>query len=396
VTEGKIASPLKSSYSMIKDVVAESPEVVRIDLTEPFAPLLSTLTIGIVSKTAATKSGDAFGSAPVCAGPYTVAKYVPDSAVWLSVNPRYYGKAPKVKELRFEVIKDENIRVMKLMKGDIDLVQNAIPPMLIDSVMKSPNLKMEADTGIVVSYLGFNLTDPILAKQKVREAIALAIDRDAVIAHRWKGLAEKANSILAPGNWAYDEGLLQYAYDPAKAAMLLDEAGFPDPDGPGPAMRFWLTWKTSTSKERIDIARMIADQLAKVGIGVKVRPYEWGTFYSGVRKGNFQMYSLSWVGAMEPDIFYNTCHSSQMPPAGLNRNRYKNSEIDALVEEGRRTMDEGKRREIYAKVQKILLDDLPFVPLWYEKNVIVYRKGLSGVHPRPDASYRSFMEIEKE
>ncbi|MFH0800204.1 MAG: ABC transporter substrate-binding protein [Pseudomonadota bacterium] len=395
IMDGKIASPLRAAFDRIADVVAEKPDVVRIDLKEVYAPFLSMLTRGIVSASAAEGRGAAFARDPICVGPYRLVRFVADSVVELSANPAYYGGAPKNSKLVFEIVKDDNIRVMKLMKGDVDLVQNSIPPMLIDSLKKNPALREIDEVGTVMTYLGFNLTDPALSDKRVRQAIAYAIDRDEIIAHRWRGLAVKANSILSPGNWAYDADLPQYQYNPAKAAKLLDEAGFGGPEGAKPAARLKLKYKTSTVKERIDVARMISDQLSKVGIAARVEPYEWGTFFRDVGRGNFQIYTLSWVGIFEPDIFYEVCQSSRVPPNGLNRGRYKNPEVDRLVQEGRQTMDQAKRRAIYAEVQKIVLDDLPFIPLWYEKNVIVYRDGLSGVSLRPDASYRTFVNVEK-
>lgn len=395
IKEGKVTSPFKSSVDRIADIVAESPDVVRIDLKEAYAPITTTFTIGIVSKIQAEALKDDFGRAPVCSGPYKLTRFVPDSIVELSANPQYFGEKPKIPSLNLEIIKDDNIRMLKMMKGDVDLVQNAISPMLLDGVLKNPNLKMMEDVGMVMTYMGLNLTDPVLSKLKVRQAIAHAIDRDEIISHRWKGMAVKANSILSPANWAYDDKLYQYSYDPELAAKLLDEAGYKDPDGAGPRMRFQLLYKTSNIKDRIDSARMIAHQLEKVGIGVRVEPYEWGTFFRDVKNGNFQMYTLSWVSVSEPDILYDISHSSQMPPVGLNRDRYKNPEVDELVTRARVTLDPEKRREIYFRVQKILLDELPYIPLWYEKNIIVYQKGLSGVSLRPDASYRIFMKVEK-
>ena len=395
IMEGKVASAFSSTFERIKKITVEAPLVLRIDLKEPYAPFLTMLTGGIVPRGAAERMGSAFATAPVGAGPYRFVRYVPGSVVELAANTQYAGEVPKIRRLIFEVIKDDNIRVLKLMKGDIDLVQNAVPPLLMDHLVAQPNLAKKEGTGIVMAYMGFNLEDPVLKRRQVRQAIAYAIDRDEIIAHRWKGMAVKANSILAPSNWAYDPKLRQYPYDPKKAMRLLDEAGLSDPDGNGPAMRLEIALKTSTVKSRIDIARMIAHQLAKVGIGVKVEPYEWGTFYKDVRSGNFQVYTLSWVGVTEPDIFYDVCNSSQFPPNGLNRGRYRNPQIDKLVEAGRVTMDRGKRRMIYSKVQRILLVDLPYIPLWYEKNVVVYNKGLKGVSLRPNASYRTFVDVEK-
>lgn len=396
IIDGSVPSPYRSSFDRIKKIVVEGPLTVRIDLVEPYAPFLVMLSRGIVPKQAAERMGGAFATHPIGTGPYRFVRFVTDSIVELEANERYFGAKPKTKRLQFQIIKDDNIRVLKLIKGDVDLVQNGVPPLLIDNIVEKPNLTKQEDTGIVVSYMGFNLADPILKKQRVRQALAYAIDRDEIISHRWQGLAVKANSILAPSNWAYDRSLGQYDYDPQKAMRLLDAAGYPDPDGAGPKPRLALTLKTSTNKERIDIARMIAHQLAKVGIALTVEPYEWGTFFRDVKTGNFQVYTLSWVGIIEPDIFYDVYDSKMVPPAGLNRGHYANPKIDALVRAGRRTMDRAKRKEIYKQVQRILFEELPSIPLWYEKNVVVYQKDLAGVSLRPDASYRVLVDVEKQ
>jgi len=387
MVDGTVASPFKEPFSVIKEVVAEDDFTVRIDLKGPSASFLSMLTKGIVSSVDAKRLGSRFGRQPAGTGPYSLSKFEADKLLELKANGNYFGKIPKIETLRLYVVSDDNIRVLKLIKGDVDLVQNGIPALVLPKVLENKNLEMEEGDGIVVTYLGMNLTDKILKDKRVRQAIAYAIDRDEIISHRFGGQATKANSILSPMNWAYDGDLAQHEYDPERAKALLNEAGL---------KRVALSYKTSTIKERVDLARMIAHQLSKVGISVKVLPYEWGTFYRDVKTGNFQLYSLSWVGVTEPDIFFDICHSSRFPPNGLNRDRYKNEEVDKLVSRARVTMDKDARKDLYGAVQKILFDELPFIPLWYEKNVVVYRKSLDGVSVRPDASYLTFVDISKE
>jgi peptide/nickel transport system substrate-binding protein len=386
ILQGKMASPFREAFRRIKQIKALDDLTVQIDLKEPYAPFLTLLTRGIVPKDYAAKMGDKFGAAPIGTGPYKLMRFVPETIVELGANHEYFGRIPRTKLLRLQIIKDDNIRVLKLLKGDIDLVQNGIPPLLLPKVTQSKKLDMITEEGIVMAYLGVNLKDKALSDPRIRKAIAHAINRDEIISHRFGGMASPANSILSPLNWAYSKDLKQYKYDPEKAKALLKEAG---------SENINLSHKTSVIKERIDIARMIAHHLGQVGINVKVEPYEWGTFYRDVKRGNFQIYTLSWVGVTEPDFFYDVAHSSQMPPKGFNRDRYKNEEIDKLVEEGRTTMDQEKRKKIYAKVQEILLEDLPYIPLWYEKNIVVYQKYLDGVSLRPDASYLTFINITK-
>jgi len=382
-------------FDRVKEIAVVDPYTVRMELKEPYAPFLTLLTIGVVPKKVAESRGDMFAMTPVGSGPYKFVKFVKDSVVELEANQNYFREVPKTAKLVFDIIPDDNVRVLKIMKGDVDLVQNAIPPMLLAKVTEAPDVKEKSDTGVTVAYLGFNLNDKILSNQDVRKAIAYAVDRDAIISHRFKGLAVKANSILSPNNWAYDKGLGEYEYNPKKAKELLDKAGYPDPDGDGPKKRFELVYKTSNNKERIDIAQMIAHQLGQVGIGVRVEPFEWGKFYGDVKNGNFQMYSLTWSMLTEPDMFYDVCHSSQWAPKGVNRNRYKNDTVDELVSKARVTMDREKRKELYAKVQEIVLDELPYVPLWYEKNVVVYRDDLKDVKLRPDGKLRTLIGVKK-
>lgn len=396
IIDGKIASALLSTYEKLKSVTAESQYTVRFELKEPYSPFLSSLFLGIVSKSAASAKDNSFGLVPICTGAYKVKRFLPDVAVELEENKDYYGKRPKTPNLKFLVVKDDNVRFLKLMRGDVDLVQNGISPILIDAILSRSGLKKVEGQGTVTTYIGFNLSDPALSKRPVRQAIAYAIDRDSIIEHKWRGLATKANSIIAPSNWAYDRGLMQYPYDPEMAMKLLDEAGLKDPDGNGPKKRFHIIYKTSTNRDRVDIARMIAHWLEKVGIGVTVEPYEWSTFFHDVRVGNFQMYALSWVGITDPNLFYEACHSSQFAPNGLNRVRYKNPEMDRLTDAARSVSDTDKRRALYSKAERILLEDLPYLPLWYEKNYTIYHDYLTGVTAWPDASYKPFIEIEKK
>lgn len=396
ITDGTVPSPHKSSFDYVEEIRKEGDYTVFIRLKEPFAPFLTAMKIGIISKGAALKLGDSFGASPVGTGPYRLTEFVSDSHVLLAANENYYGGKPRLPFLEFKVLKDDNVRVLQLMKGNVDLVQNAIPPVLLDMLARRQGLAAQFAPSTVFTYLGMNLSDERLSKINVRRAIAHGIDRGEIIKHKWEGRAKMANTLLAPDNWAYTDDVAKYGYDTERAKKLLDEAGYIDPDGSGPKMRFFLSYKTSTQKQRIDIANLIAEQLKKIGIGVTVTPYEWGTFFRDIQTGNFQIYSLSWVGITEPDIYYSIYNSSQFPPDGMNRNRFVNEDIDRLTALGRVTLDQGKRREIYARIQKIASEDLPYVPLWYEDTIVVRRDDVLGYKIEPDASFMGVVDVTKE
>jgi peptide/nickel transport system substrate-binding protein len=201
--------------------------------------------------------------------------------------------------------------------------------------------------------------------------------------------------VLAPSHWAHAQSLPFLDYDPKLAMSLLDQAGYPDPDGPGPKPRFTIQYKTSTKKDRIGVARLISRYLKAVGIEVVVTPFEWGTFFRDINKSHFQMYSLSWVGITEPDIFHYIFHSSQLPPRGANRGHYVNQAIDHLTEQARKTVDHSERKRIYGQIQRILSVELPYIPLWYENNVVAFRKNVVGYQLTPDASFSSLVQVKK-
>jgi peptide/nickel transport system substrate-binding protein len=230
--------------------------------------------------------------------------------------------------------------------------------------------------GSSFSYIGFNLEDEVLRHRRVRQAIAHAIDRRGIILYILRGLAVPARGLLPSSHWAFEPEVHTYGYDPEEARRLLDEAGLPDPPGAEP--RFTIIYKTSMNEVRRRIGEVLQAQLAEVGIRVLIKNFEWGTFYADIRRGNFQMYTLTWVGITDPDHYHYIFHSANLPPRGANRNRYRNPEIDRLLEKGRGTMEPEARRAVYSRVQKIVAEDLPYVPLWHASNVAVMRKELKG------------------
>lgn len=382
----KKRSPLYDTFRRITEIDAVDDLTLEIELEEPFAPFLTALTVGIIPHGADEASPLPFAQRPVGTGPFQWVGARTDQWIRLKAFPDYFEGAPSIGGLQFKTIRDDTTRVLQLLRGEVDLVQNAVPLVMAEWLRQKTDLVMASDTGINYAYLAFNFRDPALQDRRVREAVALAIDRDKLIEHRLKGFAKKATGILAPSNWSYEKNVSQYDHNPERAKALLEEAGLKDPDGPGPKPRLSLTLKTSNKRDRVAMARAIAAQLKEVGIALEVRPYEWGTFFRDIKTGNFQMYSSTWVGVTEPDIYYYAFASSQFPPKGANRGFYSNPELDKLLEAGRVSTVTSTRKEIYSQVQKIISHDLPYVSLWYEDNVVFTRPQVEGYSLRPDAS----------
>ncbi|MEA2624557.1 MAG: peptide/nickel transport system substrate-binding protein [Candidatus Binatota bacterium] len=370
------ASPKRGSVAFLEAVEAPDPYTVRFRMKEPYAPYLEASTIGIVPATMVGKGGPV----TIGSGPFRVS----ESRAGDEVRLRAVSANQGLEEIRFRVIPDDTVRTLEVRRGTVQLVENAIEPDNLEWLASHTDRCIERTRGTTFQYLGFNLRRPPLDHIRVRRAIALAIDRESIIAGLLGGTARAATGLLSPEHWAYEPSVRTYAHDPAQARRLLDEAGYPDPDGSGPAVRFRLSYKTTVLDSRRRIAEAVQANLADVGVGVDVQSYEWGTFYGDVRRGNFEMYSLAWVGVTDPDIYFDLMHSSRMPPAGNNRGGYDSAEIDVLTERGRRTLEPADRREIYSAVQRIAADELPMIPLWWSDVVAVRDPRLCGFTPAPD------------
>ena len=381
--------PSASSLAEITAVEASDDLTVVFRLDKVFVPVMFKLVKGIVPEH--WIDNEKFSQALIGSGPYRLKSIQRGEKIELEANPDYFLGAPTIPRLSFEVVRNDTTRLLRLKNGDLQLVQNAVPPYAVKFFERHPDLRVIRRPGINYSYLGFNLKDPngITDKTLVRRAIAHAIDRGRIIQALLKGQGRVADGLLAPENWAHNPEVTTYDYNPAKARALLDEAGFPDPDGDGPGVRFTLSYKTSTNKLRNRIAEVMAVQLEQIGVGLDKRSYEWGTFYEDIKKGNFQTFTLSWVGLTDPDIFHYIFHSQNQPPQGGNRGRYENPEIDRLIERTRTETDPDARKVLFWEIQRRIASDCVYVSLWWADSIVVTDKRLEGFEIYPGGEYSS-------
>jgi peptide/nickel transport system substrate-binding protein len=385
-------SPKRALLKPLEAIDYLGPYRLRFRLTAPHAPFLEQFTLGIVPARSA-EDGALSAAPPVGSGPFILESIRFGETVTLKANPSYWEEKPGIAGLIFKVVPDAMVRVLEFKKGSIGFMQNDLEPDVLPWLKNNTDADIEARQGTTFQYIGINLTHAILKHKKVRQAIAYAIDRDSIIRHLIKDLGTPAGGLLSPLNWAYDGSARQWPHDPEKARRLLDEAGFRDPDGDGPLPRFKLSFKSTNLDLRRRIAEALKEQLKNVGVELELRAYEWGTFFGDIKKGNFHLYSLAWVGIQDPDIYYQIFHSSSVPPNGDNRGYYSNPQVDRLLEKGRTTMDTTERTLVYAEVQQILAEELPYIPLWWWKNVIVKTPSLHGFVPYADGDFISFKKV---
>jgi peptide/nickel transport system substrate-binding protein len=292
-------------------------------------------------------------------------------------------------QVEFLHIGDPTVRVLKLLRGEVDLLQNDLPAELLTYLEDQPDIDVTHGPGSNFAYIGFNLASPPTADIRVRRAIAHAIDRDAIMQYILGRAARPAAALLPADHWAGNPALQPPGHDPLLARQLLREAGY---DAAHPLQ---LSYKTSTDPVRVRIATVIQQQLADVGIDMRLSSYDWGTFFGDIKAGRFQVYSLAWVGIKTPDIFRYAFHSTSLPPEGANRGRLVDAAIDGLIEAAEQGSTLEEQAQYYRQVQARLLEALPYVPLWYEDHVVAARQGVSGYRLAPDGNYDGLLQVQK-
>ena len=371
------------AYRVLAAVNAIDPYTIEFTLKTPLNSFPVNLVMGIVQ----AGSGSANARAPIGTGPYRLQEFVPDDHVSLSAFDRYYDGRPRNDGILLKVIPDDTMRGLELRKGSVDLIVNDLSPDIVWQLQREGRVQIATAPGTDYAYIGLNLNDPILSHVEVRKAIGYAIDRDAIVKYLRRGFATTAVGIVPPMSWAFERNVFDFRHDPEEARRLLDAAGFRDPDGPGPLPRFRLSLKTSTTEVYRIQAAAIQHDLARVGIAIDVRSSEFQTLSADVLRGNFQMYTLQFVGVTDPDILRLVYHSQQIPPAGLNRVRYKNVDVDRFIEGAAAATDEDQRRALYAQAQQRIAQDVPYIALWYKTNVAIFQPDIHGVTLSPIADF---------
>jgi peptide/nickel transport system substrate-binding protein len=381
-------SPKRGGFRMIEKIHTPDPLTAVFHLKEPYASFLWNLipsAAGIVPANAAPD----FSRHPIGSGPFRFVSQSQDDEVVLARNENYFAAPPaggaQVKNIRFRIVPDAVVRALELRKGSADLEMSSLSPDLIPVLIRRPSLSMTQRSGTNFAYLGINLEDPLLSHREVREALAFATDREALVKFLLHGQARVASGILPPNHWAYEPNVRQYSLDVGHAEKILDAAGYPRAAN---GIRFHLTLKTSTEEQARLISAALQEQWRKAGIELELRPLEFATLLSDSVRGNFQLTFFRWVGANnDPDIFEFVSSTKRFPPDGANRGHYRNPRIDALTDQIRVEMDQEKRKALCSEVQKILADDLPYIPMWFTDVVSVHRRELGDLQLSPTGDY---------
>lgn len=283
--------------------------------------------------------------------------------------------APGRGDVTFLFVPDDNARALKLLRGEADTAPNSLSLTKLRWLQREHPGRFEVlePGGVMVSYLAFNLRDPLLARKEVRQAIALSIDRASIARHKLLGFARPAGSFLSP---SLPEALASdFPFEPARAEALLDAAGLRRPRAGAP--RFELRYRSTPKRENVETGLMLQDMLGRVGIRLLIDTVEPAVFLASTKKGAFQLYSSSWVGIADASILHRTLRSEQPD----NRVGYRNPEMDRILDAAARETSLPKRLPLVRRAQALMAEDVPYLPLWHWNNAVIHRKGLQGLRP---------------
>lgn len=379
ILDGSPASWRRADLKVVKEIVLVDALTFELRLHAPFAPFIQTLTVGIIPEGTPAR----VAAPPPGAGPFALKTLIPRQWVVLEANP-FAETPPSTASLALKVVPDPVVRALELRRGGVDMVVNDLPPDSAAWFGHRAGFQLLRSPGANYAYLGLNCSRAPLNRPGVRRAIATAVDRDALLRHLQRGLGRPATGLLCPENWAY-RATPPVEHSTEAAVRLLEAEGLhPGPDG----VRLRLKYKTSMSKTSRQLATAIQEQFAKTGIAAEVNSLEWGTFYGDVVKGDFDLFGLTWVGIADPDALRLRFHSAAAPPEGMNRGRFADARLDALLDAASLQPDRAPRARLYGDAQELLASELPYVSLWWPDNVVIAKDGIAPFTVPPDGSFR--------
>lgn len=378
-------SPFKSAFENIKDTHCANHELILTLDSYSEKILNSDLpVIKILPKKVVEQFKSDFKTHLIGSGPFAVAK-IKETEIELQANTHYQPEV-KLKNVKFKVIKDDFTRFLKMYKGDLDLAVSSLPKNKIKSLEKLDRLNIIKKPGLTMTYLLLNLKHKELNKLKNRELMFNGIDRNEIIKYKLEGLAQPATSILTPTNPYFWPEFLNYIKPSVDSKTLREQTLSSE------LSKIVLNLKTSNTREAVENAKLLAAQLRKLGFRINHESYEWGTYYKDIKQGEYDLATMTWVGAYDPDIYRIAFSSKELPPDGRNRGYYSNKAFDELAEKGVSIIDPSQRKELYFKVQKMIFDDLAIIPLWYEDSITVIDKRIKNYQPSLNGDYSGLIK----
>ncbi|MCQ5130595.1 ABC transporter substrate-binding protein [Butyricicoccus faecihominis] len=338
---------------------------------------LSTTNMYIVNQKAMEELGDDFGAKPVGTGAYMIDEWVQGDYIKLKAFDDYWGGAPKIKTLMFRIIPESSQAMIELETGGVNLTLD-ISGKDIERVEASDSLKMIRGKSVTNDFLCFNTAKEPFSNKTLRQAVAYALDKDAILQAVFQGQGQVAYGPLTTDTWAFDESLKTnppYSHDLNKAKELMAQAGYPDG---GLTIELYIDDKAA----RVSAAEVIKNQLAQIGITANIHSFDYATWFNILYEGVEDDIYLNGINAStgEPDkCFYQYMHKNFAKPGEPNTMRYGNDEFSKLLDDARTSTDDAFKEECYIKAQQIFMDDVPGIAYYQRNQECAAQSNLQGV-----------------
>ncbi|MGI9485683.1 MAG: ABC transporter substrate-binding protein [Geminicoccaceae bacterium] len=350
--------------TLLKSVEAVDDLTVKFVLNTPEAPFLATLAMDFASVMSAEYAAQAeelgtlesFDLDPVGTGPFQRVAYQKDAVIRYKANPDYWaGKAP-IDDLVFAITPDASVRWQKLQAGECHILVNPNPADL-EAMNSHPEVELLENEGLNVGYLAFNTEKEPFNDKRVRQALSMAINKEAIIEGVFQGAGVGAKNPIPPTLWSYNDAVEDYSYDPEGAKKLLEEAGVSDISTNVWAMPVQRPYNPNARR----MAELIQADWAAVGVNAEIVSYEWGEYLDRSNRGEHETVLLGWTADIaDPDNFLSVLLSCDAVKAGANRARWCNDEFSGLLKEAKQITDQAARAELYEKAQLLFKEEAPW------------------------------------
>lgn len=387
-------------YDKIETVKTPDDYTVVFHLKEVFAPFVLNFTVILPEHILKDVPGKDFqkneyNRMPVGTGPFKITRWVSASHLVFQAYEDYFLGKPGLDEIILKVIPNENTLFVQLQTGEIHGFDGANTTQH-KRLSRLPGVIISVTEALAWEHLSLNISNLILQDKRVRQALALAIDKDALSEKIYHGLWKPAYSDQTPLLWAFNPKVkTALPYDVKKARLLLEEAGWKDTDGDGirerNGQKLQLEICTTAGRPNRERTEVVLQQYFKqIGVNLKIKNYNasllFGNYDDGgiLATGKYEIAMYAWVAAPDPDN-YTLWSSKQIPPEGQNVTRFVNSRIDELTEAGTRTVDRNERKKIYYEIQEILTEEVPVIPLLYWANIDPHTERLLNFKTNPSA-----------
>jgi len=394
ITDTKTPTAYSGDFMQVKEALVIDNHTFKVTYEKPFAPALSTWGNMVILPKHLLEGKDITKSAltrkPLGLGPFKLTKWQSGDKLILQSNPDYFEGRPYLNNYIYKIIPDISTQFMELQTGSIDMM--SLTPL---QYSRQTNTKYFKDNfqkykypSRGYTYLGFNFKHPPFQDKRVRQAISYAIDKKEIIDGILFGLGLEATGPYVPNTWAYNANIKKYAYNLNKAKQLLSDAGWSDTDKDGildkDGKPFEFTIITNQGNaQRLRTATIIQWRLEMAGIKVNILVLEWSTFINErIDTRRFEAVLLGWGIGLDPDQF-DIWHSSKTGEKEFNFISYNNKEVDQLLEQGRRTFDQEKRKKAYFKFQEIIAEEVPYIFLYVPYALPIVNKRIKNIKPEP-------------